>query len=351
MLETGVLWRDDNIERLADRQAFPAESVDLVYLDPPFFSNRVYEVIWGDEAEIRSFEDRWTGGLQHYVGWMKDRVAEMHRILKPTGSLYLHCDPHASHYLKVMLDGIFGPGMFRNEIVWKRSHAHNSAGRYGANHDIILYFSKGRRPTWNKVYQRYDASYIEKHYRHIDPVTGRRYKRENPTGAGISKGITGQPWRGIDPTAKGRHWARPPEELDRLDAAGLIYWSKRKGAWPYIKLFLDDRSGIPAQDTWTDIDPINMRARERTEVGYPTQKPEALLERIILASSNEGQVVLDPFCGCGTTVTVAHRLDRKWLGIDISPTAIEIMRRRLWRQHRYTPESGIAPTLRRISWS
>jgi adenine specific DNA methylase Mod len=217
--KTNVLYCGENLEQLG--RFFPDESVDLIYLDPPFFSNRDYEVIWGDEAEVRSFEDRWEGGINHYIDWMEDRAAEMHRVLKATGSLYLHCDWHASHYLKVMMDGIFDAANFRNEIVWKRSHAHNSANRFGANHDTILFYGKTNNVTWNRVYQDYDAEYIAKHYRHVDE-SGRRYKHENPTGAGISRGVTGQPWRGIDPTAKGRHWARTPEELDRLDAQGLI---------------------------------------------------------------------------------------------------------------------------------
>lgn len=321
--KTNMLYCGDNLEWL---RHLPDESVDLIYLDPPFFSNRNYEVIWGDEAEMRSFEDRWEGGIHHYIEWMEERVVEMHRILGTTGSLYVHCDWHGSRYLGVMLDGVFGIENFRNEIVWKRSHAHNSANRYGANHDTILFYGKTNEVTWNRVYQAYEREYIAKHYRHVDG-RGRRYKHENPTGAGVSRGVTGQPWRGVDPTAKGRHWAKTPEELDRLDAEGLIHWPKKKGAWPYIKLYLDDMKGIPAQDTWTDIGPINMVAAER--LGYPTQKPIALLERIIRASSNPGDVVLDPFCGCGTTVAAAHILSRRWIGIDISPTAVNVMKHRL----------------------
>jgi site-specific DNA-methyltransferase (adenine-specific) len=225
-----------------------------------------------------------------------------------------------------MLDEIFGMANFRNEVIWKRSHAHNSAKRYGPNHDVLLFYGASNAVGWNPVYQEYDESYIEKHFSHVDE-NGRRYKRENPTGAGTRNGVTGQAWRGIDPTAKGRHWARTPEALEALDAAGLIDWPRKDGGWPYIRLYLDERHGIPVQDIWTDIDPINMIAKER--LGYPTQKPEALLERIIEASSSPGDVVLDPFCGCGTTIAVAQRLERPWIGIDISPTAVNIMRRRL----------------------
>lgn len=151
-METGVLYRNDNLERLP---SLPDGSVDLIYLDPPFFSNRVYEVIWGDEAEVRSFEDRWEGGIQHYIGWMQERVSEMHRVLKSTGSLYLHCDPHASHYLKVMLDQVFGQTMFRSELVWKRTGSHNAARRWGPVHDVLLYYTKSRSYTWNQVHQPY----------------------------------------------------------------------------------------------------------------------------------------------------------------------------------------------------
>jgi site-specific DNA-methyltransferase (adenine-specific) len=264
-----------------------------------------------------------------YVSWMRDRVREMYRLLKPTGALYLHCDPHASHYLKVMLDDIFGFSGFVNEIIWKRSHGHNSANRFGRNHDVIFFYRKGEPGKWNPVYQPYDVDYVAKHYKHVDPANGRLYKRENPTGAGIRNGATGLPWRGIDPTAKRRHWAKPPAEMDRLDAAGKIYWPAKPGAWPYIKQYLDEMPGQPCQGVWVDIDPINMKAAER--IGWPTQKPEALLARIITASTDPGDIVLDPFCGCGTTVTVAEKMGREWVGIDISPTAVRIMDRRLKR--------------------
>jgi hypothetical protein len=160
-----------------------------------------------------------------------------------------------------VLDAVFGPTNFRNEIIWKRSHAHNTARRYGSNHDVILFYGKTANVIWNPVHQEYDPEYVAKHYRHVD-AQGRRYKYENPTGAGISKGVTGQPWRGIDPTAKGRHWARRPEELDKLHALGRIHWPAKEGAWPYIKVYLDEMKGIPAQDTWADIDAINMMAAE-----------------------------------------------------------------------------------------
>lgn len=322
-IDTGVLYRDDNLERLAD---LPADSVDLIYLDPPFFSNRVYEVIWGDEAEIRSFEDRWDGGIEHYIGWMRPRVEQMHRVLNQGGSLYFHCDPHASHYLKVMLDDVFGQSMFRNELIWKRTSAHNSAKRAGPVHDVILFYTKSQDYTWNPTYQDYDQTYIDEFYTHVND-DGRRWRRSDLTGSGTRNGATGEVWRGIDVTAKGRHWARPPEELEQLDAEGRIHWPKKVGGMPMLKRYLDEQPGVLLQDVWTDIRPLHNLAAER--LGYPTQKPEQLLERIILSSSNEGDIVLDPFCGCGTSVAVAQKLRREWVGLDISPTAIQIMRRRL----------------------
>lgn len=367
-LRTNQLWFGDNLEILRDHVR--DESVDLVYLDPPFNSNRAFNIIFekhpGDietaAAQRKAFEDTWhwtpvterlfqqyiAGGVPPAVGSalrafytlvgendpmaylvnMAPRLVELRRVLKPSGSLYLHCDPTMSHYLKLLLDAIFAPDLFRNEIIWKRSHAHNSAFRFGPNHDVILFYGKTRKTQWNPIYQAYNEAYVRKHYKHVD-ATGRLYKRENPTGPGIRHGETGQPWRGIDPTAKGRHWVRSPTELEELDAADLIYWPDKPGAWPYMKLYLDKMLGMPVQDVWTDVDPINMIAKER--VRYPTQKPIALLERIISASSGPGGIVLDPFCGCGTTIDAAERLGRNWIGIDIAFVAIDIIRHRLQR--------------------
>lgn len=360
---TNKLFYGDNLAVL--RESIPDASVDLVYLDPPFNSNASYNVLFkapgGEQsaAQIEAFDDTWhwndraelafdeviTGphsdaaimlramrsalgenDMMAYLAMMAVRLTELHRVLKPTGSLYLHCDPTASHYLKVLLDALFGPDRFRNEIIWRRSHGHNSANRYGPAHDTILFYARSSTSKWNKVFHQYDPAYIERHYRHKD-ANGRLYKHENPTGAGVRGGATGEPWRGIDPTPKGRHWVRPPAELDKLDAAGLIHWPDKPGAWPYIKVFLENMKGVPAQDVWEDIDPLNMMAKER--LGYPTQKPVALLERIITASSDVGDVVLDPFCGCGTTVHAAQKLGRQWIGIDITHLAVGLIERRL----------------------
>lgn len=348
-LDTGVLYCDDNLERLA---ALPSESVDLIYLDPPFFSNRVYEVIWGDEAEVRSFEDRWEGGIQHYVGWMRERVEEMRRVIKRTGTLYLHCDPHASHYLKVMLDEVFGPSLFLSEVIWKRTGAHNSARRWGPVHDVILVYAAGRGFTWNPSHQPYDPAYIADRYDKQDERG--LFMDVSLTGPGRRQGDSGLPWHGVDPTAVGRHWQPSStayevyeqvtgeniahlsmqERLDRFNKAGLIFWPER-GKVPRFKQHLHAMNGVPIQDVITDINVIGSKAAER--LGYPTQKPLALLRRIIGASSNPGDVVLDPFCGCGTSIAAAHELKREWIGIDISVTAMNVMSDRFWREARLRP--------------
>jgi DNA modification methylase len=335
--QTDTLYNGDNLEWLG---TFPDQCVDLIYLDPPFFSNRVYEVIWGDEAEVRSFEDRWEGGIQHYIGWMRERVEQMHRVLKPNGSLYLHCDPHASHYLKIMLDQIFGGGMFRNEVIWKRTTSHSSAKRFGPVHDLIFYYGRSNKIIWNGPRTNYDPAYLDRYYKY-DDGDGRLYWRNSLTAAGTRRGSSGESWRGFDVTATGQHWKFTIESLDKLDAEGRIYWPPGGRGFPQIKRYRDELQGRAIDDVWIDIDRINPKAAER--LGYPTQKPEALLERIISASSNPGDVVLDPFCGCGTTVAVAQRLDRQWVGIDISPTAMEIMSRRLWNQALLLPNIVGAP--------
>jgi DNA modification methylase len=307
----------------------PDGCCDLVYLDPPFFSNRQYEVVFGDEAEVRTFEDRWAGGILHYLDWMRDRVAEMHRLLRDDGSLYLHCDPTASHYLKVMLDEIFtAPGGFRSEIVWKRTSAHSDTkqGRrqHGRVHDVILFFTKGEQWTWNPIYTPYDPEYVERFYKYVEPETGRRYRLGDLTGpGGAAKGNPEYEVMGVT-----RFWRYSRERMDDLIAQGRVVQTK-PGAVPAYKRYLDEGKGVPLQDVWTDIKPIGAQAAERLH--YPTQKPEALLRRIIEASSDKGAVVVDPFCGCGTAIAVAHALEREWIGIDIAPTAIRICEARMHR--------------------
>jgi len=346
------------------RQYIKDETVDLVYLDPPFKSDQDYNVLFANKdgtkagAQIKAFEDTWSwdqeaaaeyqrtveaGGrvsqvmqafrlflgendMLAYLTMMAPRLVELRRVLKPTGSIYLHCDPTASHYIKLLMDAVFGPEQFQNEIVWKRTSARSDSHRYNHIHDVILFYSIGRGFTWNVQYMPYDDAYINKFYRHIEKDTGRRYTLSDLMAPGTRKGESGKPWRGIDPNARGNHWKYTVSTLDELDSIGRIYWPP-KGRVPRFKRYLDEMDGLPLQSIWVDIPPVSAHAAER--LGYPTQKPEALLERIIQASSNPGDVVLDPFCGCGTAIAVAQRLGRRWIGIDITHLAISLMKHRL----------------------
>jgi DNA modification methylase len=260
---------------------------------------------------------------------MAPRLVELRRALKLTGSLYLHCDPTASHYLKLLLDAIFGARNFRNEIIWKRSTAHSDTkqGRaaLGRIHDTILFYTRGEVWTWNPAYLPYDETYIELKYRHVEEGSGRRYRLGDLTAAKPG-GDQQFEWHGRRPY-KGRYWAYSREKMDAMLAEGRIQFPKKPGGVPEFKRYLDEMPGVPLQDVWTDLDPINSRARER--LGYPTQKPEALLERIVRLSSDSGQVVLDPFCGCGTAIAVAERLGRRWIGIDLTFLATNLIKSRL----------------------
>ena len=378
----GNLYYGDNLEIL--RNDIASESVDLVYLDPPFNSNANYNVLFrapdGHEshAQMEAFEDTWhwndsaerafdevvqsgnsdaaemlramrsflgTNDMMAYLTMMAVRLIELNRVLKPTGSLYLHCDPTASHYLKTLLDAIFGKENFRNEIIWKRTTAHSAAKRWNDVHDTILFFTKSSQYTWNTILLAHDAEYAAR-YKNTDDQ-GRVWSDDNLTAPGIRNGESGAIWRGLNPTDKGVHWKISNkavatvvgedaikemgtlEKLEVLDKAGLIHWPKRRegkeAGFPRFKRVLS--AGAPVQDIITDISPLNSQAQER--LGYPTQKPLALLERIIAASSNEGDVVLDPFCGCGTTVHAAQKLGRKWMGIDVTHLAISLIQKRL----------------------
>jgi DNA modification methylase len=331
-------------------------SVDLCYIDPSFNSKRNYNQIYNkfgvaDRAQVQAFIDTWIwdmmaeqvlneildnekcrftsetiqliegfrniltkGSLFAYLVSMTLRIVEIHRVLKHTGSFYLHCDPTASHYLKMLTDAVFDPQHFRNEIIWRRTTAHSSAKKFALVHDTILYFARSDKPIWNEPRTAYENTYLDKYYR-FDDGDERLYWRADLTGAGIRHGQSGFPWRGFDPSSIGRHWIVPVEELDRLDTAGRIYWPKRGRGQPQHKRYRNDLKGKAVPDMWDDNDRINPVGDER--LGYPTQKPKALLERIINASSNEGDIVLDAFCGCGTTVAVAQALKRQWIGIDI----------------------------------
>jgi len=353
-----TLYYGDNLDVL--RHNVQDESVDLVYLDPPFNSNASYNVLFAAQdgtrsaAQIKAFEDTWRwdqaaaydyrqtveqGGrvsqamqafhtllgpsnMLAYLAMMAPRLLELRRVLKPTGSLYLHCDPTASHYLKLLLDAIFGPEHFRNEICWQRSGAKNDSLRYGRSHDTLLFYTVGLRFTWDTQYLPFQDASVVKNYTHVEPSTGRRYRRGDLTAAKPGGDVDFE-WRGMRPY-KGRHWAYSREHLDQMLAEGRIEF--RRTGMPVYKRYLDEQPGVPLQDVWTDV---RLTSADKERLGYPTQKPEALLERIIKASSNEGDVVLDPFCGCGTAIAVAQRLKRRWIGIDITYLAVTLMKYRL----------------------
>ncbi len=362
--QENTLYYGDNLDIL--RRYVDDESVDLVYLDPPFNSARNFNVLFAEQdgtraaAQIRVFEDTWQwdeaaaasyhevverGGkvsealqafrrflgdsdMLAYLSMMAPRLAELHRVLKSTGSLYLHCDPTASHYLKLLLDSVFAPQNFRTEIIWKRSSAHSDAkqGRkqHGRIHDVILFYTKSDEWKWNTLYTPYDQEYLHAFYKYIEPGTGRRYRLDNLTAAKPG-GDTLYEYKGRKPY-KGRYWAYSREKMEAFDRDGRLFFPP-SGGTPSYKRYLDEMQGVPLQDVWTDIAPIGAQAAER--LGYPTQKPEALLGRIIASSSNEGDVVLDPFCGCGTTIAAAQTLKRRWIGIDITHLAINLIRTRL----------------------
>lgn len=327
-MKTNAIYCGDCQTVLGNTLEFPDECVDLIYVDPPFYTNQDYEVLWGDGYELRAFDDRWKGGVENYISWMELKVRECHRVLKSGGSMYLHCDWHAGSNLKSLMDSIFGDRLV-NQIIWKRTSGHSGEGevkKFGTVHDTILFYSKGNKYTFNRQYQPYDESYLENFYKFKDK-DGRVYRLGDLTGAGIRHGETGKPWKGVDPSKKGRHWMRPPSELDIWETQGRIVWPKKKGGVPAYKRYLDEMSGMLLQDVWADILPVQTHAKER--LGYPTQKPEALLERIIKASSNPGDLVLDPMCGCGTAIAVAQKLGRKWIGVDVSPTACKLMVKRM----------------------
>jgi len=360
------LWYGDNLTIM---QGMGKHSVDLIYLDPPFNSKQNYNLLyttmtgkpvpeqveafcdtWQMDAQKEAiartmpvlmrehgiddyyvdFWRLWMQALRHtqphllaYLIFMVQRLLHMKSILRPTGSIYLHCDPTASHYIKVMMDGIFGHDNFRNEIIWKRTSAHSSARRFGPVHDTILFYTAGDRYTWNKLFQPYDQSYTDAFYTHVDP-DGRRWRRSDMTGAGTRNGATGEVWRGIDVTGKGRHWAWPPADMERMDKDGRLHWPARQGGMPMLKRYLDEQLGVPAQDVIDDIAPMHNLSKER--LGYPTQKPIKLLDRIVRASTNKGDIVFDPFCGCGTSVYAAQQAERSWIGCDIAILSIKLVR-------------------------
>ncbi len=315
LIDTRLIYCGDNLEQL---KKLPENSVDLIYIDPPFNSNRNYEVFWGETKEKRSFEDR-HASTQAYIEFMRPRCVELHRVLKKTGSFYYHCDWHASHYVKIMLDQIFSENQFQNEIVWKRTSSHSDSGICGRAHDTIFLYTKSSRFTWTQQFQPYNQDYIESHYRRKDS-DGRLYRTDNLTAMGLSGGGYTYEWNGVT-----KLWRMPKGKMEELHKQGRIHYTRTGGA-EYIR-YLDEMPGMPLQDVWDDIPPVNSQAAER--LGYPTQKPLALLDRIIKSSSNENDIILDAFCGCGTALVAGENLGRQWIGIDISPTACRVMAKRL----------------------
>ncbi len=403
MLDVNTMYYGDNLDVL--REHVPSGSIDLVYLDPPFNSNRNYNVLFAEqdhadsEAQIRAFEDCWhwdqaaeraykeltdpgaeergvpaklislveamraflgQNDVMAYLVMMSIRLVELRRVLKPTGSLYLHCDPTASHYLKIVLDSIFGPENFKSEIVWRRTGAHGKARRYAPIHDTIFFYTRSDDFTWNSPMRPYMKGHVAEYFVEDGGRWRTAYYGNVLTGSGTRGGESGESWRGFDPTAKGRHWAIPGklleyieedlggfsqhQKLDRLLELGHIKIVPGQ-AWPMYELWIKPGDGTPAPDIWAyqpytegtvfgsdegvDADVRWLSPQDRERLGYQTQKPLALLERIIAASSNEGDVILDPFCGCGTTIHAAQRLKREWIGIDVTHLAVALIRKRL----------------------
>lgn len=353
-----TLYYGDNLDIL--RRYVPDETVDLVYLDPPFNSKATYNMLFEEHdgsksaAQFQAFEDTWhwdhsaaaayrevaergekisqaliamrqmlgDTDMLAYLSMMAIRLIELRRVLKPTGSIYLHCDPTASHYLKIIMDSIFGVEYFKNEIIWQRTSSHNDSKKWGAVHDVILYYSKSTVPTWNQVFTEHDPKYIDNFYTHSD--SRGVYRLDH-----IIRSSTMGPRPNLSYEYKGYKpewgWRCVREKLEALDQDNRLEWSS--SGRPYLKRYLNEQKGTPIKDVIIDIQPIGAQAAER--LGYPTQKPLALLERIIQASSNPGDLVLDPFCGCGTAVVAAQKLGRQWIGIDITHVAITVMKRRL----------------------
>ena len=364
---TNALYYGDNLEVL--REHIADASVDLIYLDPPFNSNASYNVLFrapaggGADASIEAFDDTWAWGpsaedaladirssgnhklhtlmaairtalgdnaLMAYLAMMAVRLLELHRVLKDTGSLYLHCDPTASHYLKLVLDAVFGAENFRNEITWKRTTTHSDSKTWSRVSDIILFYTKSSAFAWETPREAHSDAYVASKYNQDDGDGRGKYHLDNMTSPNPRPNMMYE-WLGFPFPAKG--WRYQTETMQRLHDEGRIWYPTNADATydtkrrPRLKRYLDEMSGGVMGTIWTDIPPINSQAQER--LGYPTQKPRALLERIIAASSNPGDVVLDPFCGCGTAVDAAEKLGRRWLGIDITHLAIGLIEKRM----------------------
>ena len=373
-----TIFTGDNLDIL---RGINSECVDLIYLDPPFNSNRTYAAPLDSEARGAEFDDVWrlsdmkeewideielrrpslyhlingaklahSESMAGYLTFMSVRLLELHRILKPTGSIYLHCDQTASHYLKGIMDALFGPENYRTQIIWRRTSAHNDARTFGNICDTVLFYSSQLRINVDDVRVPLDADYVERFYRFADERG--QYRLGDLTAPRLGTGETGQLWRGYDPNPSRRQWnaplrghyaawvdetvipgyrniSSPLARLDALDAAGLIHYPD-DGGMPRLKRYLAGSLGQIPSNLWTDIRPVSAWAREYT--GWRTQKPLALLQRIISASSRPGDLVMDPFCGCATACIAAERLERQWIGIDILPQAAEVLSNRARRE-------------------
>ena len=369
-----TLYFGDNLPLL--RQFIKDESIDLIYLDPPFNSKANYNVIFKgpnnkeSTSQITAFEDTWhwhTGetefefkqlkkgggviaevmsGLELVIGkndllayltMMAIRLRELYRVLKDTGSLYLHCDPTASHYLKIILDAIFDPRNFRNEIIWERSHSRSSISKnFRKAHDTLLRYSKSESFIFNLQYKELSNA-SKKLYTKKDEFGF--YRLVPVLVSGKRNGETGKIWKGINPNKLGKsglHWITTHNNLENYEKQGKLVWPKKEGGSPNLKYYLNENKGVPINDIWTEVGIIESSSNE--SMGYPTQKPITLLERIIKASSNEGDVILDPFCGCGTAIVAAQKLKRKWIGMDITHLAIGLMEQRIKEQFKIKPK-------------
>jgi adenine-specific DNA-methyltransferase len=347
-----LIWGDNKLVMASLLKDFKGK-IDLIYIDPPFDVGADFtmdipigdgkEEINKDQStlEMVAYRDMWGKGTDSYLHMMYERLTQMKELLSDTGSIYAHCDWRVNSYLRLILDDVFGSSNFRNEIIWKRTGARSGTVAYNIIHDSILFYSKSNDVVWNTQYTAYTDKYLEDFFRFSDP-DGRRYRLTTLTAPGTRRGYSGQPWRGVNPTAKGRHWAIPKyirhilsdpntedllKVLDELDKKGRIVWPVKETGVPSFKQYQDEMEGVELQSLWADIGPVGSQALERT--GYDTQKPEALLERIILASSNEGDLVADFFCGSGTTGSVAERFGRRWIMSDLGRFAIHTTRKRM----------------------
>ena len=343
-----LVWGDNKLVMASLLKEFKGK-VNLIYIDPPFDvgADFTMNVPVGDEKEtvdkdqstleMVAYRDMWGKGTDSYLQMIAERLAIMRELLSEKGSIYVHLGPQVSRYVGLICQELF-VGQTNGEIFWRRTSSHGDSHWWGVINDNILYFTRSESYVWNDVRRPFSEEYIKSHYNFVEEGSGRRFSASSLTAAGTRKGETGKPWRGFDPNTIGRHWSKLPTALDGLDADGRIYWPKKEDGWPREKLYLDERQGLAISNLWDDIPPVNSQAKGDT--GYATQKPEALLERIINASSNVGDLIADFFCGSGTTGAVAERLGRRWLMADLGRFAIHTSRKRLIELQRSLHDAG-----------